>query len=132
MTLNEFIGNQDDVFFDEFGESAKLYHSGNRDHFTDIVCIWDAAAVEGTNQVPGDGIVVDGRPAGDLHRKSIMIELPIGTPINETADPPDVFVLSSTCEAARLIRVVSRDPWMMTVLASRLDAVWAKRRGIRS
>ena len=99
------------------GEQVLFYKGDDPDTETAVTVIWDADALPGTNEVEGDGVVLEKR-SGRRIRQSIMIECSAEVNVDEHADPPDRFLKGT--EVAVVKRIMGRDPGgMMRVLCIR-------------
>jgi len=110
-SLNDYIGElTDDVFLstDYFAEPVIFYKGEDAASGVDVNVVWDADALPGTNEVEGDGVVLE-RRSGRRIRESITIECPISLDVDDRSDPPDRFVRGSS-EVALVKRIMARDP----------------------
>lgn len=96
-----------------FGVSVLFYKGDNKATEQVVDVIWDADALPGTNEVDGDGVVLDKR-SGRSTRQSIHIECSSSLDVDEHADPPDRFVKGE--EVALVKRIVGKDAGGMMLL----------------
>ena len=128
MSLNELMKSlRDTIFLSEnnFGEKVE-FHKGDGSLTLDVIVVWDADQLTGTNEVEGDGVVLE-RNAGRRIRESISIECSSEIPVNDRADPPDYFqreLPDDTIERVAVKRIMARDPGgMMLVRCIRVAAI---------
>lgn len=106
-----------------FSESIKFWPGGDNQSSDALTFygIWDDDALEGKNQIEGEGSNLEGR-GGRRIRHTVYIEAPVSLAVNERRDPPDVFKRVATGDVVQLKRIASQDGQMQSLECVRTTA----------
>ena len=115
-TTSQFLGSS------RFAEDVLFYKGEDKSTEQSVSVIWDADALPGTNEVEGDGVVLNKR-SGRRIRQSLHIECSTDVDVDETADPPDRFVKGD--EVVVVKRIMAKDEGgLQLVLCIRVVGQW--------
>ncbi len=114
------------VYFNtnEFADTITHYPQNDRGAGRTITVIDVSDQLEGTREIPGDGVVLETEFGERIHESKIL-ELPVSVPITVHKQPQDTFLVGGQIWQA--IRVIGKDADTQSVWVARTSKLLSRR-----